>query len=95
VRIACRHSSAIADASLQQEVACGEGSEKENQPQVVAGKAWCERGESPPHGFPRQILSLNPATDSKADHQVTSADSGKVLQNPQPRRNKTKHKGKE
>ena len=36
----------------------GEGSEKENQLQVVEGEAWCERGESNPHGFPRQILSL-------------------------------------
>jgi hypothetical protein len=34
------------------------GSEKENQLQVVEGEAWCERGESNPHGFPRQILSL-------------------------------------
>jgi integrase len=36
----------------------GERSEKENQLQVVEGEAWCERGESNPHGFPRQILSL-------------------------------------
>ena len=36
----------------------GEGSQKENQLQVVEGEAWCERGESNPHGFPRQILSL-------------------------------------
>jgi hypothetical protein len=56
---------------------------------------WCERGDSNPHGFPRQILSLHPATDFKQDHQGTSADSGKVLQNPQPRRNKSEHKGKE
>ena len=26
--------------------------------EVVEEKAWCERGESNPHGFPRQILSL-------------------------------------
>ena len=31
--------------------------EKENKLQVE-GEAWCERGESNPHGFPRQILSL-------------------------------------
>src|ERR1700730_5295393 len=42
----------------QLEANSGEGSEKENQPQVVEEKAWCERGESNPHGFPRQILSL-------------------------------------
>jgi hypothetical protein len=30
----------------------------ENNPQVVEGKPWCERGDSNPHGFTRQILSL-------------------------------------
>jgi len=35
-----------------------EGSADQNQTQVVEGKEWCERGESNPHGFPRQILSL-------------------------------------
>ena len=42
----------------QQEADSGEESEKENQLQVIEGEAWCERGESNPHGFPRQILSL-------------------------------------
>jgi Phage integrase family len=28
------------------------------QPQTIANKDWCERGDSNPHGFPRQILSL-------------------------------------
>ena len=42
----------------QLEADSGERSEKENQLQVVEGEAWCERGESNPHGFPRQILSL-------------------------------------
>ena len=28
------------------------------QSQVAAKKDWCERGDSNPHGFPRQILSL-------------------------------------
>jgi hypothetical protein len=29
------------------------------QPQEVYGKvSWCERGDSNPHGLPRQILSL-------------------------------------
>jgi len=42
----------------QLEANSGEGSEKENRSQVVDRKAWCERGESNPHGFPRQILSL-------------------------------------
>lgn len=41
------------------------------------------KGDSDPNGFTRQILSLNPATDSKADQGIHSADSGKVLQNPQ------------
>jgi len=49
---------------------------------------WCESGDSNPHGFPRQILSLNPGTDSKADQSAVSAESGKVLQNPQPPGNK-------
>src|SRR5579875_1561592 len=30
----------------------------EEVPPRPAGKAWCERGDSNPHGFPRQILSL-------------------------------------
>jgi hypothetical protein len=28
------------------------------KPQMNAKKDWCERGDSNPHGFPRQILSL-------------------------------------
>jgi len=37
---------------------------------------------------------MSPSTDSenKEHPQVPSADSGKVLQNPQPRRNKTEQK---
>ena len=65
-----------------------EGSVEKNYPQVAEGKAWCERGDSNPHGFTRQILSLHPATDSKQHHQVDSANSGRVLQNTQPPRNK-------
>ena len=42
-----------------------------------------------------QIRSLKPATDSKVDQATKSADSGKVLQNPQPRRNKTEQKGED
>jgi hypothetical protein len=56
---------------------------------------WCERGDSNPHGFTRQILSLQPATDSKQDQQGNSVDRGKVLQNPQLPRNKTQDNGKE
>jgi hypothetical protein len=48
---------------------------------------WCERGDSNPHGFTRQILSLHTSTDSKADKDVNPADSGKVLQNTQLPRN--------
>jgi integrase len=48
---------------------------------------WCERGDSNPHGFTRQILSLNSAVDSKEHQSLSSAESGKVLQNPQPPRN--------
>jgi hypothetical protein len=36
----------------------GEGSAHQNQPQVIERKIWCERGDSNPHGLPRQILSL-------------------------------------
>jgi len=32
--------------------------DKENQPQAIEEEAWCERGDSNPHGFTRQILSL-------------------------------------
>jgi hypothetical protein len=39
-----------------------------------------------------QIRSLKSATDYKQDHKVTSADSGKVLQNPQPGRNNRRPK---
>src|SRR5260370_9818514 len=45
------------------------------------------KGDSNPHGSPRQILSLNLTTDSKQLQQPSSAESGKVLQNPQPQRN--------
>ncbi len=31
---------------------------KKNQPRAGDNKGWCERGDSNPHGFPRQILSL-------------------------------------
>ena len=33
-------------------------SKPEIQPEVIKEKAWCERGDSNPHGFTRQILSL-------------------------------------
>lgn len=33
-------------------------SKPEIQPEVIEEKAWCERGDSNPHGFTRQILSL-------------------------------------
>jgi hypothetical protein len=36
----------------------GEASAHQNQPQVIERKEWCERGDSNPHGLPRQILSL-------------------------------------
>jgi len=49
---------------------------------------WCERGDSNPHGFTRQILSPFSHIEYKEDQQPTSADSGKPLQNPQPPRNK-------
>jgi hypothetical protein len=42
----------------QPEAASGELDLTKNQSEVVGDKAWCERGESNPHGFPRQILSL-------------------------------------
>jgi hypothetical protein len=42
----------------QLEARSTEGMDKDKQPQVVGDKAWCERGESNPHGFTRQILSL-------------------------------------
>jgi hypothetical protein len=45
-------------ARAQLEAASREVDPMENQPEVVGDKAWCERGESNPHGFPRQILSL-------------------------------------
>ena len=35
-----------------------EDSADQNQTQVVERKEWCERGDSNPHGLPRQILSL-------------------------------------
>ncbi len=34
------------------------GNSAEFQAEVIEEKDWCERGESNPHGFPRQILSL-------------------------------------
>jgi integrase len=40
------------DAHSRQEIC------EENQPQLVEEKPWCERGDSNPHGFTRQILSL-------------------------------------
>ncbi len=35
-----------------------EPNEPQNCSQAIEEKDWCERGESNPHGFPRQILSL-------------------------------------
>ena len=35
-----------------------EDSADQNQKQVIERKEWCERGDSNPHGLPRQILSL-------------------------------------
>jgi hypothetical protein len=35
-----------------------------------------------------RIMSQSTESDSKQDQQVTSAESGKLLQNPQPPRNK-------
>ena len=42
----------------QPEAASREGSAEQNEAQVAEGKAWCERGDSNPHGLTRQILSL-------------------------------------
>jgi hypothetical protein len=56
---------------------------------VECENVWGERGDSAPPGFTRQILSLNPAPDCKADQGMHSADSAKVLENPQPRSNET------
>ena len=53
---------------------------------------WCERGDSKPHGFTRQILSLKQGDDSKEDQQPTSAESSKTGKNPQPRRNRKRGK---
>jgi hypothetical protein len=54
---------------------------------------WCERGDSNPHGFTRQILSPISGIDSKEYQGLSSAIYGKVRQNPQPRRNrKSDHK---
>ena len=36
----------------------GAGNQCEIKPEVIEEKGWCERGESNPHGLPRQILSL-------------------------------------
>jgi len=51
-------------------------------------QVWCERGDSNPHGFTRQIISLKQGDDSKEDQQPTSAESSKTGKNPQPRRNR-------
>ena len=51
--------------------------------QIVEGN-WLGGRDSNPD---TQIQSLKPPADSKADQQPNSADSGKVRQNPQPRRN--------
>ena len=32
--------------------------EPTNPKMIVLASCWCERGDSNPHGFPRQILSL-------------------------------------
>ena len=42
----------------QPETASMEISVEENAPQTTEGKDWCERRDSNPHGFTRQILSL-------------------------------------
>jgi integrase len=42
----------------QPEAQRGKGSIEEVRPQVIEAEVWCERGDSNPHGFPRQILSL-------------------------------------
>jgi integrase len=42
----------------QPEAQRGKGSIEEVRPQVIEEEVWCERGDSNPHGFPRQILSL-------------------------------------
>ena len=42
----------------QLEAQRGKGSIEAVHSQVVEGEVWCERGDSNPHGFPRQILSL-------------------------------------
>ena len=34
------------------------GKQSEIEPQVIEEEGWCERGDSNPHGFTRQILSL-------------------------------------
>jgi hypothetical protein len=49
---------------------------------------WCERGDSNPHGFTRQILSPKTDADSKEDQRITSAESSKTESNPQPSRNR-------
>ena len=82
---------------LPDQVSTRLGKADDSEKSATLAIGWCERGDMNPHGFTRQILSLNLATDSKADQSLTSADSGKVLQNPQPRRNnlEPKRKGKQ
>jgi hypothetical protein len=38
---------------------------------AVLQKVWCERGDSNPHGFPRQILSLVRLPISPLSHLIT------------------------
>jgi hypothetical protein len=65
-----------------------EESETEIPPEVadlIGGGGWTRTNDL-------RIMSHPAGADSKPLRQDGSADSGKVLQNPQPRRNKTEQK---
>ena len=59
---------------------------------AATGGGWTRTNDLGIMSHPTGADSKELQQDSSAD---SSADSGKVLQNPQPRRNKTEHKGKE
>jgi integrase len=61
-----------------------ENSENSRALQVLGAKG----GDSNPHGFTRQILSSKQGVDNKADQQLSLAESSKIAQTAQPRRNR-------